>query len=59
MSPCQFRSGTNRSVPIRLACNRRAAKLVTRQSDFGQRAAVGFTGEPLMRTTVSFPAKPL
>ncbi len=59
MSPCQLRSGTNRSEPTRLACKRRAATLVMRQSDLGHRAAVGFTGAPSIRTAESSPAKPL
>jgi len=54
-----LRSGTNRSEPTRLACKRRAATLVTRQSDLGHRAAVGFTGEPSIRAAESSPAKPL
>ena len=59
MSPCQLRSATKRSEPIRLACKRRAATLVIRQSDSGQRAAVGFTADPFMRAIASSAANAL
>ena len=57
MSPCQLRSGTSRSEPIRLSDIGVGDVLVSWNRFSGRRVTTGSIGRPASRTFVSFPAK--